>query len=825
MFAKSVKTTVFACAAALLLAGFSQTGCDCGSDNSEFGGGGQEDSGAESGTKPPPLGGSDGGKDGSAGQCATSITVTPSTQAISVTIVNGVITVNKPVTFSALVAGKPGSNIAWTVDRGELGAVDAKGVFTASGKAVGDGTVFATVGNCQASAKVTVTIADKQNGNTGGDAGVGAGGVGGVGGELLGGAVDPGIVTRLENEPPTADPSFKYLYPYANTVFPRGVLAPLVMWDTTNTATAILVSISQKNFTFEGTYDVTGRPGDQTRRVHIDDAAWTAAINGNAGDPLTLTVKVYSAGTDKVYGPITETLKVAPGILKGTVYYNSYDSHLTGSAPGVNRPLGGVIAIQPRSPNPQLAVANMVGKCHVCHSLSSDGSTLFAADGERDFANPTPDGSGDYRNGASYDLKNGGARSELQTVTTDGGVVNAGNDRKFVWAAPYPDGSFLLTSYGYARETYLGDLAMGGPSALVSKINGAAVTSNFNTAVTSAVTPAFSPDGKKLVFNFWTGPGANGVTQGDGHSLAIFDFACGAPMGSVTCGAGAKTFSNLREIYHPALTADGGPFLGWPSFTPDGAGVVFHQTTQLPPNMNPPTAPTAANQLGRFNDQLTSWFSRDAELYFARDDGKKVGVRLNALNGRDAGGLSYLPTNAVHPDDTLLNYMPTVNPVPSGGFFWVVFESRRRYGNLLVGDPWATPGTNCPAPDQAQANCPYGSKQKKLWVAAIDIATGAVDPSHPAFYLPGQELDAGNSRGFWVVDPCKSDGQSCETGDECCNGFCRNAGPGGALICQKPTTPTCSQEFEKCTTDADCCTFPTDVCIANRCAKKVIAVQ
>jgi len=44
-------------------------------------------------------------------------------------------------------------------------------------------------------------------------------------------------------------------------------------------------------------------------------------------------------------------------------------------------------------------------------------------------------------------------------------------------------------------------------------------------------------------------------------------------------------------------------------------------------------------------------------------------------------------------------------------------------------------------------------------VAAIDInPTPGTDPSHPAFYLPGQELNAGNLRGFWVVDPCKQNG-------------------------------------------------------------------
>jgi hypothetical protein len=71
---------------------------------------------------------------------------------------------------------------------------------------------------------------------------------------------------------------------------------------------------------------------------------------------------------------------------------------------------------------------------------------------------------------------------------------------------------------------------------------------------------------------------------------------------------------------------------------------------------------------------------------------------------------------------------------------------------------------------------------------------------------------AGNSRGFWVVDPCKADGKTCETGDECCGGYCQ-AGNNG-LVCS-PTKPPCANEFDKCTVSADCCGGLS--CIDGRC--------
>ena len=75
---------------------------------------------------------------------------------------------------------------------------------------------------------------------------------------------------------------------------------------------------------------------------------------------------------------------------------------------------------------------------------------------------------------------------------------------------------------------------------------------------------------------------------------------------------------------------------------------------------------------------------------------------------------------------------------------------------------------------------------------------------------------AGNARGYWVVDPCKADGNGCETGDECCGGYCR-PDPAGKLVCSAQQ-PTCAQEFEKCATDGDCCNSPSYRCINGRCS-------
>lgn len=758
-----------------------QAGCGDNGDDSQFGSSGGEEAGSSGDVPPGPFGpgadGSSGGVTDAKSDALGALVVTPATATVNVVVTNGAITTNPPVTFTASYNGQKVS-ATWLFDRAELGDVDANGVFKASGTAVGDGTVTARFGAREGTAKVKVTINATENGlPVGADAGGGGfGGLGGVGGEPLGGAVDPAIVAKLKTQttPPANAAELGFLYPYDKTVWPRGLLAPLLMWQTTHEASAVWVKLSQGNYAFEATYSYASQPAgsDARKRIRLEDYAWKAATSGNQGDDLVVEVKIYSAADDKVYGPISEKWRVAPGVLKGTVYYNSYDSVIT---TGGGAETGGVIAIKPRSPDPTLAVPQNAGKCHVCHTLSADGSTLWAQDGDH------------YENGGSYDLtKPNTPRTSYIAV---GAGANPGNDRKFVWSAPYPDGSFALASSRFAREAYLKTDAK-----LFARADGSELvpTSGLTGVVTSAVTPAFSPDGRKVAFNFWEGTTTNGVAPGAGRSLVLMDFSCGAAAGSTKCANNPTyAFSNLRQIYTNPNT-----WPSWPTFLPDGKAVVFNNQVQRGScGVDPPVRTT------EYNCQISTWYSGESELWVAHDVAGGAARALDAANGK-----GYAPTNANHPDDSKLNYQPTVNPVPSGGYYWVVFTSRRIYGNLLTDKPWGADGGS-------------GGPQKKLWVAAIDInAPGGADPSHPAFYLPGQEFGAGNTRGFWVVDPCKQNGNACESGDECCNGFCRKSADGGALVCQdKPPGVTCVQEFEKCSVDGDCCD-PTQKCIAGKCA-------
>jgi hypothetical protein len=165
-----------------------------------------------------------------------------------------------------------------------------------------------------------------------------------------------------------------------------------------------------------------------------------------------------------------------------------------------------------------------------------------------------------------------------------------------------------------------------------------------------------------------------------------------------------------------------------------------------------------------------------------------VETRLAALNGDNYPFVAGAR-------DRNLNYEPTFAPVAAGGYYWVVFHSRRTYGNELTGDSFVREGRGV----------------KQLWVAAIDPnAPPGTDPSHPAFWLPGQDTTTLNMRGYWALDPCKGDGAGCASGTECCGGYCGGGGDGGAPVCASTQQTSCASLGDKCKADADCCGSAAD---------------
>ncbi|MBK8236837.1 MAG: PD40 domain-containing protein [Deltaproteobacteria bacterium] len=222
-------------------------------------------------------------------------------------------------------------------------------------------------------------------------------------------------------------------------------------------------------------------------------------------------------------------------------------------------------------------------------------------------------------------------------------------------------------------------------------------------------------------------------------------------------------FSNLRQVVSEDATR---PTITYPTFSPDSQWIAFGRAT-------------ASRTRGA-----------DGELWLV-DTAGETALLLAAANGGDA-----VPASQRH-----ASYEPTFSPVAAGGYFWLVFVSERAYGNLLVDEDPTT-------------------RRKQLWVTAIDASpTAGGDPSHPAFWLPGQSPDDHNMRGSWALSPCKAVGASCEAGYECCEGFCIYDEASGGNVCGEPQS--CAQQDDACESAADCCDDDA-VCIGGFCSQPFI---
>ena len=544
----------------------------------------------------------------------------------------------------------------------------------------------------------------------------------------------------------TADASFKWLYPYDGTVFARGIGAPEL--QTAGNFDAALLKITCGGLAYQGFYAASS-PG----RITLTPQLWqTISLTAQSNDAVKVSITEISAG--KVTGPITETWTIAQGNLRGTIYYNSYNSVIAGNT-------GAIMSLRPGQATPKVVVAG----CRVCHAVSADGSTMVSAN--EPSAGTATDGVWDLKNKAApgYQAPNrtwvfGALTPDGSKFMNYGAVANTGADPNAPWA---PD------VRGVGQHGNL-------PATLYDTKTGAVIPTTGLGAAPYMMMPAFSADGKMIAFTHYD--------KDQGHSVAVMDF-----------NNATNAFTNLRDV----ATLPAATYVGWTAITPDDQFVFFAGGTHLEYSTvsDEPGAAVPANVSDPTSD-----------LYIAHIP-SLTEVAANQLNGKTAAGTSYLP----FPDDVDLNFEPTILPEAVGGYFWVVFTSRRNYGNLVNGDPYI--GT---------AGAP--SARKKLWVAAINIQnpeqpyTKAVDLTHPAFYLEGQELASGNMRGFWSLDPCEANGMSCLTGDECCSGFCRQtSSPDGGTIFACVPPAGCAQEGEKCVTAADCCGAQAGTqCIAGYCA-------
>jgi len=319
---------------------------------------------------------------GIAPDIALALTIAPANPTVQVTPGQPVTT----VLFTASIAGTvvPAD---WTTDRGELGAIDSGGTYTPTGNLGGKGLITASYMGLSATTTITIQYKLVQNGDPkcGMVGMIGAGGYGGVGGNGPGCAASPAQQGVLGGTP-SSDSTISWLYPYDATVFPRGLLAPLMMWvPGAHDFDAMLVHMESKGGTFlyDGTFSKP--PGAPFINMPIPQATWDVMNYSASGDEVTIKVSFAQGST--FVGPLTVKWRIAAGTLKGIVYYNSYGTGLVTNSDSDDASIppaqygAGTLSINPGATDPKL-VAGLSSSgngngCRVCHSVTKDGSRFI----------------------------------------------------------------------------------------------------------------------------------------------------------------------------------------------------------------------------------------------------------------------------------------------------------------------------------------------------------------------------------------------------------------------------------------------------------------
>jgi hypothetical protein len=576
--------------------------------------------------------------------------------------------------------------------------------------------------------------------------------------------LDDETIRALMAGGPTDD--MRWLYPYDETVFPRGLLPPTLMWQGPE-ADFVYVHLQSSSFEYRGCVKPTA-PG----QLILPKAVWEAAGARTLGARDPFLLELTSMGAGRSSGPIAQRLVIAEATISGSIFYNTYGTRLTG-LPGTT---GAVLRIPPGG-TAELFIAN---ECNGCHSLSADGSRLISQTL--------------LTGGRSYRITpQTGANPNAQELTP-----------RAAFGALYPDGSLMLST-STAVDVARASVAAAGSSSASELYETDTNRLVPDTGIPGgALMPTFSPDGRVLVFNDFA------IDEAHGLALMDFDFA-------------RRQAGNHRVVFRDRELRP-----GWPFMLPDNAAVVFTRTdgvdftgqgaglagTSAISGM--PGANGAAPDLGidwmQFLPGGSSGGGSDptpprSDLYIVDIRSGQASMLARAMGYPSAADAetdsTYLPFDSA---ELHMNYFPTVAPIGAGGYFWVFFDSVRHYGNQGL--------------------------QRQLWGAAIEIAPDgdySRDRSHPAFYLPGQELGTGNHRAFAALDPCRTDGESCTSGADCCGGFCAQGAANPEFTALPGTcasTPQdCAQPGDRCSADGECCPDAEGdrtPCIAGFCTALIV---
>lgn len=354
------------------------------------------------------------------------------------------------------------------------------------------------------------------------------------------------------------------------------------------------------------------------------------------------------------------------------------------------------------------------------------------------------------------------------------------------------DGRYLAVNYGNNLQGAVLDLTAADTPEVISPLGTRLTT--FST---------FSPDSKRLLANVATPDGQGWWT--DERKLGLFDVPSGQQINTSTLpenvaqpewspdGKSIALISNLGENLFPlhtsylfengdlsVLSVQGSDTFGNMNLLHFGSSLASAPeggNSDSHPTWSPDSSLLAFNHgvAGRASGGGPDWTAYPGALYLISASGGKP-TRLDHANSGPDGIYSYWPTFSPFVTETLDR---------KGKYFWLAYFSHKPYAGKTIG---------------------------QLWVTAIDTQPQpGKDPSHPPYWLPGQDGKTHNAAAFWTAQACRRNGENCTSASECCSEICTGT-PGK---CGPPDISSCRKNGETCGGASDCCNDLS--CIGNTC--------
>lgn len=395
----------------------------------------------------------------------------------------------------------------------------------------------------------------------------------------------------------------------------------------------------------------------------IDKTIWKTIAEGGRGQlPYKVKLRGVNGATPGLVGASAEqAMSFGEENITGGIYYWN-------ASPGATMRYEFGVSGQKAETYMNAASAG-ASTCVGCHVLSRDGKKVAIG---MDIPAPSP-----------YKVFEVGTKAQ---VYQQGGQFGGGAN----FFSFSPDTSKILTSNGVTIE-----------------MHDAATGAIIGGQIAQGAMPDWSPDGSKMVYSkpAKSPPcigfcGATGVNQAS-LELMTFDGSTWKAAGTLVGG------SSSSNAYYP-------------SFSPDGAFVVFNRAAE--PSKN------------------GSYDAPDATLHY-----------VNAVGG-GAAPLAKAGSNA---GDSWPKWTPVAQAWRGKKLMWFTFSSRRAYGLKMAA------GTRA-----------------QIWMAAFDpeAAAAGKDASFTAFWLPFQDEGSANHIAQWVTTvvrkPC-DDGGACANGEQCVGGVCK----------------------------------------------------